>query len=302
MQRARLTAGLLAAALIAQSTAGFAQTEIMIPGGATGANVFCLQVGDLSSGTFVGTFLQTGPNTWEERLRAGVFKLEEKKRDELTVDLFDGQRSAGVQFDFVNKTVKYKPANAQNAGTDRYYILNATEKAQSDDCASLASLAGGGPNGGGGGPSGGGPSGGGSSGGGPRGGAGGPGGAGGAGGGGSPAAGTTGPGINPVSQTGVPPKMLVVITPGTQFTATQGPPCPGNPGFFLCPNKFSCAPLGGVCCTVGACGPGAFCDKFVRNHCIGAGNPRFCAGSGDQKSGIALHCPIGKTCSGNLCS
>jgi hypothetical protein len=96
--------------------------------------------------------------------------------------------------------------------------------------------------------------------------------------------------------------MLVVIQPGTQFTATQGPACPGHPGFFLCPNKFSCAPLGGVCCTVGGCGPGMFCDKFVRNHCIGAGNPRFCAGSGDQKSGIALHCPIGKTCSGNLCS
>jgi hypothetical protein len=294
MKSKLLALGLLAAALTAQSTRTIAQTEIAIPGGATGRTVFCLQVGDLTSGSFVGTFLQTGPNSWEERLRAGAFKLEERKRDDLMVELFDAQRSAAVQFDFVNKTVKYKPANAQApSGTDRYYILNATDKAQSDDCASLASAAGPGAGPGGGGPGGGAP-----------GGAGGAGGAGGGGGGGGgQAAPTSGPGINPVAATGVPPRMLVVIPPGTQFNPTSGPPCPGHPGFFLCPNKFSCAPQGGVCCTVGSCNAGFFCDKFVRNFCIGPGNPRFCAGTGDQKAGVALHCPVGKTCiGGNLCS
>src|SRR6267154_4235748 len=59
MTRALLAGALLATALVLQSTAGVAQTEISVPGGATGANVFCLQVGDLTSGTFVGTFLQT---------------------------------------------------------------------------------------------------------------------------------------------------------------------------------------------------------------------------------------------------
>jgi len=29
--------------------------------------VYCLQAGDLTSGTFVGSFLQTGQNAWEER-------------------------------------------------------------------------------------------------------------------------------------------------------------------------------------------------------------------------------------------
>ena len=78
MKRKLLAAGLFAAAFMTSGPSN-AQTEISIPGGATGTNVFCLQVGDLTSGTFVGTFLQTGPNTWEERLRAGVFKLEEFK-------------------------------------------------------------------------------------------------------------------------------------------------------------------------------------------------------------------------------
>src|SRR6476646_166909 len=160
MTRALMTGTLIAAALTLQPNAGMAQTEISVPGGATGSNVYCMQVGDLSSGAFIGTYHQTGPNTWEERLRAGVFKLEERKRDDLMVELFDAQRSAAIQFDFVNKTVKYKPANAQPnaADTDRYYILNATDKAQSEDCVNLASAEGpgGGPNGAGAGPGGGG--------------------------------------------------------------------------------------------------------------------------------------------------
>lgn len=129
----------LLAALAAQSTFATAQTEISVPGGATGSNAYCIQAGELSSGAFVGTFLQTGPSTWEERLKAGSFKLEEKKRDDLAVELFDDTRAASIQFDFVNKTIKYKPANAKDKpGTDRYYILNATDKAHSQDCASLA--------------------------------------------------------------------------------------------------------------------------------------------------------------------
>jgi hypothetical protein len=213
------------------------------------------------------------------------------------VELFDAQRSAAVQFDFVNKTVKYKPANSQApSGTDRYYILNATDKAQSEDCATLAANAAPGSGPGGGGPGagpGGGPN---SAGGGAPGGKGG----GGGGGGGAP---SSGPGISPTAMTGVPPRMLVIIPPGTQYNATSGPPCPGNPGAFLCPNKFSCAPIGGVCCTVGSCNAGFYCDKFVHNFCIGPGNPRFCAGTGDQRAGTALHCPVGKTCiGGNQCT
>jgi hypothetical protein len=123
MTRRLLTLALLAAALAAQSTAGMAQTDIAIPGGATGSNGYCLQAGELASGAFVGTFLQTGPSTWEERLKAGTFKLEEKKRDDLMVELFDDARSASIQFDFVNKTIKYKSANVKDKpGTDRYYI------------------------------------------------------------------------------------------------------------------------------------------------------------------------------------
>lgn len=293
MKRKLLPLALLAIALTAKATAASAQTDVAVPGGATGANVFCIQAGDITSGAFVGTFLQTGPGAWEERLKAGAFKLEEKKRDDLNVDLFDSARSASVQFDFVNKTIKYKPSNSKEAsGRDRYYILNATDKAASEDCASLADdNAGGGGGGnqaGAGGPSG-------SGGGGPSGGAGGRGGAGGAG-------GAPGPGSTPTQMTQVPPKMLVIVTPGTKYTAVQGPPCPGQPGFFLCPNKFACAPAGGVCCGAGACNAGTFCDKFARNTCIGPGNPRFCAGSGDVRTGVALHCPIGKSCvGGNRC-
>jgi hypothetical protein len=273
-----------------------AQTDTSVPGGATGANVYCLQAGDLTSGTFVGTFLQTGPGAWEERLRAGVFKLEERKRDDLMVELFDGQRSATVQFDFVNKTIKYKPANSTAAsGTDRYHMLNATDQPSSEDCVSVASAGGPGDQAGAGGGGGSGP---GAGGGGGPGGRGGPGGGGGGGGGGA-----SGPGMSPVQTTSVPPRTIIVIPPGTQLTHVQGPPCPGNPGFFLCPNRFTCAPLGGVCCKgAHSCNGGTFCDVFVRGACIGPGSPRFCPGSGNVRAGMGLHCPVGKTCiGGNRC-
>ena len=127
--------------------------------GATGASVFCLQAGDINSGAFVGTYLETGPRTWEERLKAGTFKLEERNCDDLTVELFDEFRAAVIQFDFINRTVKYKPSSSKDKdGKDRYYILNATDKTGSKDCATLAAAnsadaagAGGGGNGPGGG-------------------------------------------------------------------------------------------------------------------------------------------------------
>jgi hypothetical protein len=99
------------------------------------------------------------------------------------------------------------------------------------------------------------------------------------------------------------PGTVFVVPPGTTMTATSGPPCPGQPGFFLCPNKFSCAPVGGVCCPgAGACAPGSYCDKFVANACIGPASPRFCPGTGDPLTGVSLHCAVGSACMpGNIC-
>ena len=87
MKRGFLPLALLAGMLTTQSTVASAQADVTVPGGANGANVFCLQAGDINSGAFVGTYLETGPRTWEERLKAGTFKLEERNRDDLTVEL-----------------------------------------------------------------------------------------------------------------------------------------------------------------------------------------------------------------------
>ena len=102
----------------------------------------------------------------------------------------------------------------------------------------------------------------------------------------------------------IAPSTDFMIDPGTELTATAGPPCPGFPGYFLCPNKFNCAPAGGVCCPgAGACSAGTFCDLFIANNCIVPGNPRFCPGTGNIQTGISLHCPPGKVCiAGNLCN
>ena len=287
-----LPLALLAGMLTAQSTVVSAQTDVTVPGGATGTNVFCLQAGDINSGAFVGTYLETGPRVWEERLKAGTFKLEERKRDDVMVELFDEARSAVIQFDFLNRTVKYKPSSSKDKdGKDRYYILNATEKTASKDCATVAAAnaadAGGGPGGGGNGPGGNGP---------------------GGGGGRSPGGGGGGAGRTPPPNmvfVNVPPRSPFDIPPGTILTAIGGPPCPNHPGFFLCPNKFSCAPLGGVCCPgVGSCNAGAFCDHFLPNRCILPSDVRFCQGTGDPRTGIATHCAPGLACTGtggNLC-
>jgi hypothetical protein len=270
MKSGLVESGLLAlalfAAVTAHSSAALAQT-VEVPGGATGSNVACLQAGELSSGAYVGTFLQTAPGTWEERLKAGTFKMQEKDRNDLAVNLVDDTRAAAIEFDFVNKTIKYKPASSkEKSGRDRYYILNATDKTHSEDCAALAQSAAAAP--------------------------------------GSPGGGArppSGPGNTPIVMMQVPPRMQLDIPPGTQFTAIGGPPCPGSPGFFLCPNRFSCAPIGGVCCPgVGGCAAGLFCDHFIPNNCIGPGNPRFCAPEGTP--GIATHCDVGMTClGGNNC-
>ena len=257
------------AAAMASSPAALAQT-VELPGGATGSNVACIQAGELNGGTFVGTFLQTAPGTWEERLKAGTFKLQEKDRNDLTVNLVDDLRSAAIEFDFVNKTIKYKPASSrEKSGRERYYILNATDKEHSGDCAALAeqSAAAGSGNG----PGGGGP--------------------------GAGNAPISGPGSSPVQMIQVPPRIQIDIPPGTQFTAIAGPPCPNHPGFFICPNQFDCAPIGGVCCPgAGTCNPGMFCDHFRSGACIGPGNPRFCFANND---GTATHCDLTTTCVGN---
>lgn len=275
MKRGFLRLALMAVALMVQSSVVRAQSEVSVPGGATGSDVACIQAGELGSGAFVGTFLETAPGTWEERLKAGTFKLQVKSRDDLAVNLVDDTRAAAIVFDFVNKTIKYRPSSAQSGnGTDRYYILNATDKAHSEDCALLAqqaAAAGGGGNG--------------------------PGGGGGNGPGGGRSPIISGPGSSPVLMTQVPPGVQIDIAPGTLFTAISGPPCPGSPGMFLCPNQFDCAPIGGVCCPgAGTCGVGMFCDHFVPGACIGPGNPRFCSANND---GTATHCDVGLTCVGN---
>jgi len=102
----------------------------------------------------------------------------------------------------------------------------------------------------------------------------------------------------------LPPGTKLDLKPGTQLTATSGAPCPGQPGMFVCPNQFQCAPIGGVCCPgVGACGAGLFCDMFAVNSCIAPGDARFCPGTANQPGpGLAVHCAPGLTCvSGNMC-
>ena len=101
----------------------------------------------------------------------------------------------------------------------------------------------------------------------------------------------------------VAPKTALNIPPGTEMTAINGPPCPNQPGFFLCPNKFSCAPIGGVCCPgAGSCNAGTFCDEFIPGNCIVPGDARFCPGTGNVATGLAMHCAPGLTCiANNLC-
>jgi len=263
MKRMALFLMVLATAGASQTTPGRAQADLTVPGGATGEDVFCVQAGDLTSGAFVGTFLQTDSGGWEERTEEDTFKLEEKKRDELMIELLDPTRSTSIQFDFVAKTIRDKSSRSGDTWTDRNVILNATDKATSADCVAYAMRSKETDK----------------------------------------SAGDPGPGTV-VQYITIAPRTKFDIKPGTELTATTGPPCPGNPGFFLCPNKFNCAPAGGVCCPgAGTCNAGTFCDLFVSKNCIVPANPRFCPGSGNVRTGISLHCPPGKTCgAGNLCN
>ena len=65
MKRTLLLAAVVTAAWLMQSTAGIAQTDTTVPGGATGANVFCMQVGNVKTGAFEGTIMETGDGVWE---------------------------------------------------------------------------------------------------------------------------------------------------------------------------------------------------------------------------------------------
>ena len=74
-----LPIALLTGAFAMQTTRGMAQVQQPVPGGATGANVFCIQAGDLTSGSFVATYLRRGAGTWNGT-RRGVLSTM-KKRD-----------------------------------------------------------------------------------------------------------------------------------------------------------------------------------------------------------------------------
>ena len=261
---------------------GFALAQVdqstPIPGGATAATVVCLQAGELDTGAFATTFEQVGPKAWEEKgyLTATRNRYEETKRSEMTVELFDRTRTMQLVLDFAARKVRQVSRNATDK--DVFHILNATDRDGAGDCLALSARSGT------------------------------PGPAAGANGGNGGNAGSSGGGGNvdnsvSIVNVFVKPGTKFVIPPGTQLTATSGPPCPGQPGFFLCPNKFTCAPNGGVCCPgAGACKPGNFCDKFVNNACISPANPRFCKGTGNPVTGTSLHCAPGKVCiPGNVC-
>ena len=253
-------------ALIFGSSASVAQVDPSnpVPGGATAATVVCLQVGDLNSGAFVGTYLQGANGSWERKafLKQEVTKFVEMKRDDISVQLFDSVQNLTVKFDFESKRTKFVRSADPDNWKDLAHILNASDKDGSADCAALA-LRSGAP---------------------------------------GPAAGSGGGSKSPIINVFIRPGSKLEVPPGTRLTAISGPPCPGNPGFFLCPNKFTCAPDGGVCCPgAGACGGGTFCDRFINAACIGAGDVRFCKGSGNPVTGVSLHCEPGKQCVADLC-
>jgi hypothetical protein len=129
---------LLAVAFAMQATPGIAQTDLTMLGGATGATVYCIQAGELNNGLFVGTFFQTGVGAWEEHSKGGTFKFQEKKRDELVVEMFDPSRKLWNQFDFVSKTMRHSSVGAAN-WKEYWVILSAVDKAGSKECIAGAS-------------------------------------------------------------------------------------------------------------------------------------------------------------------
>ncbi len=239
-----------------------------VPGGASGTTVACVQAGDLNSGIFQTTFLLSSAGGWEERahMKPGVFRLQERQRTETMLELADSSRGVAIQFDFERKRVRTTRIDQPEAWRDLYHMLNASDKEGATDCMILARASGGTA----------------------------------AGANQSAAPRTGGTTVQFIT---VKIGSIITVAPGTKLSATSGPPCPGQAGFFLCPNKFTCAPVGGVCCPgAGACAAGTFCDKFIANACIGPGDPAFCPGTGNPVTGVSLHCAPGSTClPGNFC-
>lgn len=239
-----------------------------VPGGATAANAVCIQYGDLDTGIFMGTFLQTGQGAWEQRVlnKPDLAVFKESKRDDEVIELLNEASSVAVQFEFSSRKIKDRQSGSAGDLKEINYILNATDKESAKDCLSVAKESG------------------------------------------PLADGSARPDPQPLPENAVKSVMIslrpgttIKITPGTRITATEGPAAPGIPGFFLCPNGFSVRPEGGVCCRVGACGPGEACSAFGIGICLSRESIELCPGTLDPKTGIALQCAPGIQCNPGPC-
>lgn len=253
-------------------TAALSQSDPLdpVPGGATAKTAVCIQFGDLNSGAFIATLWKTPKGVWlgnRSNSTRAPNEFEEVARDDNFIELHDKSRQLSYQIGFERKKIKSSGADAAKGWKDLYYILSATDEESAADCIALATRSAG------------------------------------AGGQGGDAAKPRQNGGTTVVFVTIKPGSPVSVKPGTKLTATDGPPCPNQPGFFLCPNKFSCAPDGGVCCPgAGACAAGTFCDRFVPNSCISPASPSFCQGTGNPVTGVSLHCAPGSQClPGNFC-
>ena len=126
------------ASLVAHAGPGISQTDLTISGGASGANVHCLQAGSLKSGVFTATFHKANDGSWTETSKSGTVKFEEKARDDLIVELLAKSGKFTVQFDFVNQVIRERLTSTTARWVDRYVMLNATDEAASGDCVSSA--------------------------------------------------------------------------------------------------------------------------------------------------------------------
>jgi hypothetical protein len=270
MNRVAWYLSIFAIALAAQTLSVRAQVDPLdpIPGGALPANVVCVQYGDLNTGLFNGTFLQTGPNVWEQREheKPGLATFQEKKRDDAVVELFDPTRAVAIQFDFARRKVRFARATAPDDWRDLNFMLNATDKDGSKECVAFAKTSGPLADGK------------------PR-----------------PPKPPPPPGTIIINNISITPGTAIKIAPGTKITATQGTPIASMPGFFLCPNKFSVRPEGGVCCPgAGACAAGSACSAFG-SFCVPLAAPEMCKGTFNAITGVALHCSLGTACNPGPC-
>lgn len=272
--RAMLYGGLVALLALLQAPSAIAQSDPLdpVPGGATAQTAVCIQYGDLNSGAFAGIMWKSPEGTWlvkrnaADRIgrRPGVF--DEIARDENSIEVLDKSRQILYQVSFDRKKIKSSNTNPAKAWRDTFHLLSAADQESAADCIALGQrLAAGGQ--------------------------------------GGDAAKLRQEGGATVVFITVKPGSPNSVKPGTKLTATSGPPCPNQPGFFLCPNKFSCAPDGGVCCPgAGACKAGTFCDRFIPNSCISPASASFCQGTENPATGTALHCAPGSQClPGNFC-